>query len=186
LVLIVSWSELIATNALVQDEVVQAVLGMNQKHILPCPRFLVFSTSSLPQSFFHLPTSPFLLTYLTSFCAHSIVKVRESLKQEGRRGRAKIGAKSRRAKVAVRRKCLKQKGKSGRAKAGGQKWEPKVRGQSGSLKASSLPSFCFFGYFLVCFVFFCGGVTTTKVTTTIVVTFFFMFEKKTKMMVMCH
>jgi hypothetical protein len=58
-----SWSEPAATNALVEDEVVQAVLGMNQKHILPCPKFLVFSTSSLPQSFSLLPTSPhFVLT----------------------------------------------------------------------------------------------------------------------------
>jgi len=55
------WSEPAATNALVQDEAVQVVLGMIQKHIFPCPRFLVFSTSSLPQSFFVLPTS-FLLT----------------------------------------------------------------------------------------------------------------------------
>jgi len=32
------WSETTATNAPVQDEAVQAVLGMNQKHILlPCP-----------------------------------------------------------------------------------------------------------------------------------------------------
>jgi hypothetical protein len=28
------WSELVATSALVQDEAIQAVLGMNQKHIL--------------------------------------------------------------------------------------------------------------------------------------------------------
>jgi len=32
------WNETTATNAPVQDETVQAVLGMNQKHILlPCP-----------------------------------------------------------------------------------------------------------------------------------------------------
>ncbi len=31
--------------------------GMNQKHILPCPKFLVFSISYLPQSFSLLPTS---------------------------------------------------------------------------------------------------------------------------------
>jgi len=36
------WSEPAATSAPVQDEAVQAVLRMNQKHILPCPRFLVF------------------------------------------------------------------------------------------------------------------------------------------------
>jgi hypothetical protein len=34
-----------------------AVLGMNQKHILFCPKFLVFSTSYLPQIFSLLPTS---------------------------------------------------------------------------------------------------------------------------------
>jgi uncharacterized membrane protein YgcG len=60
---------------------------MNQKHILPCPKFLVFSTSSLPQSFSILPTSllltsPLLPTYLISFCIHSIVRAQESLKQE--------------------------------------------------------------------------------------------------------
>ncbi len=71
------WSELATTSAEVQDEAIQAVLGMNQKHILPCPRFLVFAASSLPQIFFlptyfpptYLPTP----TYLTSFY------VRESL-----------------------------------------------------------------------------------------------------------
>jgi hypothetical protein len=57
------WSEPAATSAPDQDEVIQAILGMNQKHILPYPRFLVFSASSLPQSFsflpiFLLPTSP--------------------------------------------------------------------------------------------------------------------------------
>jgi hypothetical protein len=42
LVLGEGWSEPAATSAPVQDEAVQAVLRMNQKHILPCPRFLVF------------------------------------------------------------------------------------------------------------------------------------------------
>jgi len=38
-VLCIGWSELAATNALVQDEAVQAVLGMNQKtHPLPVPK----------------------------------------------------------------------------------------------------------------------------------------------------
>jgi quinol-cytochrome oxidoreductase complex cytochrome b subunit len=41
----------------IQDEAIQTVLGMNQKHILPGPRFLVFSASSLPQSFSFLPIS---------------------------------------------------------------------------------------------------------------------------------
>jgi len=53
----VGWSEPAATNAPIEDEAIQAVLGMNQKHILPYPKFLVFSASSLPQSFSLLPTS---------------------------------------------------------------------------------------------------------------------------------
>jgi hypothetical protein len=51
------WSETTATDALVQDEAVQAVLGMNQKHILlPCPG--IFQPPSLPQNFPLLPTPP--------------------------------------------------------------------------------------------------------------------------------
>jgi hypothetical protein len=51
------WSETTATYAPVQDEAVQAVLGMNQKHILlPCPG--IFQPLSLPQNFPLLPTSP--------------------------------------------------------------------------------------------------------------------------------
>jgi len=54
------WSETTATNAPVQDEAVQAVLGMNQKHILlpflPCPG--IFQPPSLPQNFPLLPTPP--------------------------------------------------------------------------------------------------------------------------------
>jgi hypothetical protein len=63
-----SWSEPIATSAPIQDEVIQAVLGMNQKHILPRPRFLVFSISSLPQSFssYLLPPSYVLHLILVS------------------------------------------------------------------------------------------------------------------------
>jgi len=49
------WSETTATNAPVQDEAVQVVLGMNQKHILlPCPG--IFQPPSLPQNFPLLPT----------------------------------------------------------------------------------------------------------------------------------
>ncbi len=76
------WSEPAVTSAPVQDEAVQAILGMNRKHIRLCPRFLVCSASSLPPKLF----PP---TYLTSFCTHSIVMAWESLKREGRRGRAK-------------------------------------------------------------------------------------------------
>jgi len=36
------WSEPAAKNAPVEDEAVEVVLGMNQKHILPCPKLLVF------------------------------------------------------------------------------------------------------------------------------------------------
>jgi hypothetical protein len=66
------WSEA-ATNAPGEAKAIQAILGMNQKHILPCPDFLffqpfpcpkffIFSTSFLPPSPL-LPTSPhFALT----------------------------------------------------------------------------------------------------------------------------
>ncbi len=51
------WSEPAATSAVVQDEAVQAVLTMNQKHILfPCPG--IFQPPSLPQNFPFLLTSP--------------------------------------------------------------------------------------------------------------------------------
>jgi len=74
----IGWSETTTTDAPVQDEAVQAVLGMNQKHILlPCPG--IFKPPSLPQKFPLLPTSPpptYLhpLTSLTSFPTHSISK----------------------------------------------------------------------------------------------------------------
>ncbi len=46
-----------ATNAPVEDEAVQAVLGINRKPILfPCPG--IFQPSSLPQKFPFLPPSP--------------------------------------------------------------------------------------------------------------------------------
>jgi len=86
-------SEPAATNAPIEDEAIQAVLGMNWKHILPCPKFLVFSASSLPQSFSLLLTSLSLTspsyfpptyhpprTYLTSFGAQSIIRAQERLK----------------------------------------------------------------------------------------------------------
>jgi hypothetical protein len=50
------WNEPTTTNAPIQDEAIQGVLGINQKHILfPCPRF--FQLSSLPHNFPLLPTS---------------------------------------------------------------------------------------------------------------------------------
>jgi len=51
------WSEPTATNAPNENETIQVVLGMTQKHIFPYPRFLVFSASFLPQSFSLIPTS---------------------------------------------------------------------------------------------------------------------------------
>ncbi len=77
------WNEPVATNALVEDEAIEAVLGMNQKHILHCPKLFVFLTSFLSQIFSLLPPSylpPTYLpppTYLTWFCAHSITKAQE-------------------------------------------------------------------------------------------------------------
>jgi len=53
----VGWSEPAATSAPVQDEAVQALLGMNQKHILfVCPG--IFQPPSLPQKFPLLLTPP--------------------------------------------------------------------------------------------------------------------------------
>jgi len=55
---LLGWSEPAATNAPIEDEVIQAVLGMNQKTHAPLPKkVLVFSAFCLPQSFFLLPTS---------------------------------------------------------------------------------------------------------------------------------
>jgi len=51
------WSEPAATSAPVQDEAVQAVSGMNQKHIL-FPSLGVFQLLSLPQNFPLSLTSP--------------------------------------------------------------------------------------------------------------------------------
>jgi hypothetical protein len=66
----------------------------------------------LSQNFPFLPISPLLLTYFTSFCVHSIIKVWKSLKGEGRRGKAELGAKNRRIEVVAKRKRLKWKDKS--------------------------------------------------------------------------
>jgi len=71
------WSEPAATSA-----VVQAVLTMNQKHILfRCPG--IFQPPSLPQNFPFLLTSPRSYlptpsTSLTSFSTHSISRAWES------------------------------------------------------------------------------------------------------------
>jgi hypothetical protein len=74
---ITGWSELAATNALDQDEAVQAVLGMNQNtSSSPAQRF--FSPLLCPKIFlsYLLPAPP--PTSLTSFPAHSISKAKES------------------------------------------------------------------------------------------------------------
>jgi hypothetical protein len=36
------WNKPAATNAPVEDEAIQAILGMKETHILPCPKFLNF------------------------------------------------------------------------------------------------------------------------------------------------
>jgi hypothetical protein len=66
------WSEPAATSAPVQDEAVQAVLGMNQKHIrFPCPG--IFHPLLCP-----IISPPTYLPHLISFHAHSISKPLES------------------------------------------------------------------------------------------------------------
>jgi len=68
------WSELAPTNALVEDEAVEAVLWMNKKSHPPCPHGFFFSTSSLPQNFppsYLPPTNPSPL--------HSIARAPETL-----------------------------------------------------------------------------------------------------------
>jgi len=53
------WNEPTATSAPVEDEAIQAVLGMNQKHILfLCP--WISQPPALSQNFPLLPTSPLL------------------------------------------------------------------------------------------------------------------------------
>jgi len=67
----VGWSEPAATNAPVEDETIQAVLGMNHKNKSSSPAQGFFSPRLCPKIFpsYLLPPSP---TSLTSFPAHSI------------------------------------------------------------------------------------------------------------------
>ncbi len=58
------WNEPVITNAPVEDEVVEAVLGMNQNHILPTQIYIYFPASTVPQNIFLLPTYLLPLTYL--------------------------------------------------------------------------------------------------------------------------
>ncbi len=78
------WNEPTATNALIEDEVVQAILGMNQKHISLAQSFWFFQLLLCPKLFpSYLPPLSYLPpTYLISFFAHSIIKAWESLKQQ--------------------------------------------------------------------------------------------------------
>ncbi len=122
----------------------------------PLPKvFGFFSLFSAPKFFLPTYLPPTYLpppTYLTSFCAHSIVEAHESSKQEGRRGRVELGAKSRRAEVATRNGREKMVARSRRAEVVARttclKREPKVRGQNGSLKVSSSLFFIIFCCFL--------------------------------------
>jgi hypothetical protein len=93
----VGWSEPAATNAPVEDEAVEAVLGMNQNHILPIQSYCFFLSLLYPKKFpsylppSHLPplsylcvpspTSPLLPSHLPP-TSHSIAKPRELLEQE--------------------------------------------------------------------------------------------------------
>ncbi len=56
------WSELVATNARVADEPVDAVFRMNENPILPARIFIFFSPLLYPKIFpcptYHLPTPP--------------------------------------------------------------------------------------------------------------------------------
>jgi hypothetical protein len=84
-----------------------------------CGCFSLFSAPMFfPPTYFPPPT------HLTSFCVHSIIRARESLKWGGRRGNTGLRVRSGRAKVTTETKHLKR--------------------QNGSLKVSSLPSICFF------------------------------------------
>jgi len=61
------WSEPAATNAPVEDEAVEAVLGMNQNDILPAQSFFFPLPLLCPKKFLsYLPTSPLLppISYL--------------------------------------------------------------------------------------------------------------------------
>jgi len=60
------WSEPVATNALVEDEAIEVVFKMNQKHIPLARNYWFFEPLLYPKNFPYLPpssfppTSPFL------------------------------------------------------------------------------------------------------------------------------
>ncbi len=63
---LLGWSEQAATNAPIEDEAVEAVLGMNQKHILPAQSYCFFLFLLCPKNFpsyippSHLPPPSYL------------------------------------------------------------------------------------------------------------------------------
>jgi hypothetical protein len=81
---------------------------MNQKHILPCLRFLVFSAFFLPQSFSFLPTSLLSSSPLLPKSPHFAL--------EGKRRKAKLGAKSRKEINGSQNNTLEAGTKSEKAK----------------------------------------------------------------------
>jgi hypothetical protein len=81
---ILGWSEPAATNAPIEDETVEAVLGMNQKHILPAQNYLFFQPLFCPRIFpSYLPLPTYLIlsslhrpsrSRWSRICAHSIAR----------------------------------------------------------------------------------------------------------------
>jgi hypothetical protein len=77
------WNELTATNALVEDEPIEAVLRMNKNPILPTRMFFFFHLLSAPKFSRFLPTTP--------SPPHSIVRVLESLSKSELGARVVVG-----------------------------------------------------------------------------------------------
>jgi hypothetical protein len=97
------WSEPATTNAPVEDEAVEAVLGMNQKQILPARRYCFFPPLLCPKIFLsylppsHLPPPSYLRlppptshlpppSYMPPPTSHSIARAREQSSMSGRGG----------------------------------------------------------------------------------------------------
>ncbi len=153
---------------------------MNQKHVLPYPKFLVFLASSLPQSFSLLPTSLTLTspsylpptylpppTYLTSFCTQSIIRAWERLKWESpslKLGSAwsetqdntlQVGARTDRPEWELEGKLLPLSS------------FPSLFGSVATNKAMAVIAIAFFFFFLF-------SIATKKVTTILAIAFFFL------------
>jgi hypothetical protein len=135
-------SEPAATNAPVQDEAVQAILGMNQKHILfPCPG--IFQPPYLPKNFPLLPTFTPLLP--TSYLFHLIY---HSLHLQSSGELPTLSSTELRKDVDTRLE------EGGEEKARGA-LHPKCKSER--RKVSSLLSlhfFFFYAFFFICFFFF--------------------------------